>query len=205
MRARVVVLANGILTTKLARIKGMESFAGESFHTSRWNYDVDLAGKRVGIIGTGATAVQVIPKSPRWSANFTCFSARPRRLMCAINGPPRRRRSPPGRRSPAGPRAPRTTGQNTSGRAALKGNDDYLAGRVADFKERKSHGRKLSPEELIEKQLDTNFRIMEQIRARVDAVVRIRPPPPRSSPITPMAVSGRPSMTSFYRPSTCRM
>ena len=48
MRARFVVLANGILTTpRLARIKGMESFAGESFHTSRWNYHVDLAGKRV--------------------------------------------------------------------------------------------------------------------------------------------------------------
>ncbi len=54
MRARYVVLANGILTTpKLARIKGMETFQGEAFHTSRWNYNVDLAGKRVGIIGTG--------------------------------------------------------------------------------------------------------------------------------------------------------
>ncbi|MEQ9124960.1 MAG: monooxygenase, partial [Alphaproteobacteria bacterium] len=56
MRARYVVLANGILTTpRLARIDGMETFEGEAFHTSRWNYNVDLAGKRVGIIGTGAT------------------------------------------------------------------------------------------------------------------------------------------------------
>ena len=39
-------VANGILTTpKLARIRGMETFEGESFHTSRWDYDVDLAGK----------------------------------------------------------------------------------------------------------------------------------------------------------------
>ena len=54
MRARFVILANGILTTpKLARIHGMETFEGDSFHTSRWNYDVDLHGKRVGIIGTG--------------------------------------------------------------------------------------------------------------------------------------------------------
>ena len=63
MRARYVVLANGILTTpKLARIEGMESFKGKTFHTSRWDYTIDLEGKRVGIIGTGATAVQVIPE-----------------------------------------------------------------------------------------------------------------------------------------------
>ena len=63
MRARFVILANGILTTpKLARIEGMETFKGESFHTSRWNYNIDLHGKRVGIIGTGATAVQAIPE-----------------------------------------------------------------------------------------------------------------------------------------------
>jgi cyclohexanone monooxygenase len=51
VRARYVVLANGSLTTpKLARIEGIETFAGEAFHTSRWDYNVDLAGKRVGII-----------------------------------------------------------------------------------------------------------------------------------------------------------
>ena len=45
MRARYVVLANGILTTpKLARIDGMETYQGESFHTSRWDYNIDLEG-----------------------------------------------------------------------------------------------------------------------------------------------------------------
>ena len=59
MRAKYVVLANGILTTpKLARIDGMQSFQGDSFHTSRWNYYIDLKDKRVGIIGTGATSVR---------------------------------------------------------------------------------------------------------------------------------------------------
>ena len=43
--------------------------------------------------------------------------------------------------------------------------------RCADFKERKEHERELTPEELVQKQLDSNFRIMEQIRARVDAIV----------------------------------
>src|SRR3984885_8172430 len=78
MRARFVVLANGILTTpKLARIEGMETFKGESFHTSRWNYHIDLTGKRVGIIGTGATAVQVIPEIAKVVGELYVFQRTP--------------------------------------------------------------------------------------------------------------------------------
>ena len=54
----------------------------------------------------------------------------------------------------------------SSGRTALQGNDAFLSGRVADFKVRKKHAKPLSPEELIEKQLNTNFRIMEQSVAK---------------------------------------
>ncbi len=68
MKARFVICANGTLAKpKLSKIKGMESFQGHSFHSSRWDYDYtkqDLSGledKVVGIIGTGATAVQAIP------------------------------------------------------------------------------------------------------------------------------------------------
>jgi cation diffusion facilitator CzcD-associated flavoprotein CzcO len=68
MRATFVVCANGTLTKpKLSRIAGMERFQGHSFHTSRWDYEYTgadlskLSDKVVGIIGTGATAVQAIP------------------------------------------------------------------------------------------------------------------------------------------------
>jgi len=68
MKARFVICANGILSKpKLTKIQGMETFKGHSFHTSRWDYAYtgdDLSGlkdKRVGIIGTGATAVQAVP------------------------------------------------------------------------------------------------------------------------------------------------
>ncbi len=68
MRAQFVICANGTLSKpKLSRIAGMESFAGHSFHTSRWDYDYtgadlkNLKDKVVGIIGTGATAVQAVP------------------------------------------------------------------------------------------------------------------------------------------------
>src|SRR5439155_25255779 len=78
MRARFVVLANGILTSpKLARIEGMETFEGEAFHTSRWNYDVELEGKRVGIIGTGATAVQAIPELAKIVKELYVFQRTP--------------------------------------------------------------------------------------------------------------------------------
>jgi cyclohexanone monooxygenase len=78
MTARIVILANGILTSpKLARIEGMATFQGDAFHTSRWNYDVDLTGKRVGIIGTGATAVQAIPELARIAGHLYVFQRTP--------------------------------------------------------------------------------------------------------------------------------
>ncbi|HKV54273.1 MAG TPA: NAD(P)/FAD-dependent oxidoreductase [Candidatus Binataceae bacterium] len=68
IRARFVICANGTLSKpKLSKIAGMETFKGHSFHTSRWDYAYtkpDLSGlseKVVGIIGTGASAVQAIP------------------------------------------------------------------------------------------------------------------------------------------------
>ena len=68
MRAQFVICANGTLSKpKLSRIAGMETFAGHSFHTSRWDYQYtgadlsNLKDKVVGIIGTGATAVQAVP------------------------------------------------------------------------------------------------------------------------------------------------
>jgi cyclohexanone monooxygenase len=173
MRARYVILANGILTSpKLARIGGMETFAGDSFHTSRWHYDVDLEGKTVGIIGTGATAVQVIPELAKIVSDLYVFQRTP----SSIDVRDQRATSPGEIESwkdePGWARARRKRFSRISaGRTAIQANDDYLAGKVADFKERKQHDRKLTPGEMVEKQLDSNFRIMEQIRARVDAIV----------------------------------
>ena len=173
MRARYVILANGILTTpKLARIEGMQSFQGESFHTSRWDYNIDLKDKRVGIIGTGATAVQAIPELAKYVKELYVFQRTP----SSIDVRDQRETTPEEfdtwATEPGWARARRARfAKISAGRTAMKANDDYLAGKVADFKVRKKHARELSPEELVQKQLDTNFRIMEQIRARVDAIV----------------------------------
>lgn len=72
MRARHVVISSGTLSQpKLPGIPGIETFKGHTFHTSRWDYDytggdsggglTGLADKRVALIGTGATAIQVVP------------------------------------------------------------------------------------------------------------------------------------------------
>ncbi len=173
MKARFVILANGILTTpKLARIKGMETFAGESFHTSRWNYDVDLEGKTVGIIGTGATAVQVIPELAKVVGDLYVFQRTPSTIDVRDQRPTSPEEMAAWQKEPGWARARRARFARISeGRTAIQGNDDYLAGKVDDYKERKAHREKLPMEKLVEKQLDTNFRIMEQIRARVDAIV----------------------------------
>ena len=174
MRARYVVLANGILTTpKLARIEGMETFKGQSFHTSRWDYKVELEGKRVGIIGTGATAVQAIPELAKIVKQLVVFQRTPSTIDVRDQRATTSDEIEAWSKQPGWALARRDRlAQISSGRTALQGNDDYLSGKVADFKQRKQHERALTPQEMIQKQLDTNFRIMEQIRARVDAIVK---------------------------------
>ena len=173
MRARYLIQANGILTTpKLARIEGMETFRGESFHTSRWRYDVALDGKRVGIIGTGATAVQVIPELAKVAAELYVFQRTPSTIDVRDQRETKQEEIDEWAHEPGWARARRKRFARISeGRTAIQANDDYLAGRVADFRKRKKHTTKLTREERVQKQLNTNFRIMEQIRARVDTII----------------------------------
>ena len=60
--AEALVLATGQLNQpSFPPIEGLDEFAGHSFHSARWDHDYDLAGKRVAVIGTGASAVQFVP------------------------------------------------------------------------------------------------------------------------------------------------
>ena len=88
LSTRFFVLAGGILhKAKLPGIDGIEDFAGKAFHTSRWDYGYTggsptepmdhLADKRVGIIGTGATAVQVVPQIARVAKELYVFQRTP--------------------------------------------------------------------------------------------------------------------------------
>ncbi|MEC7380196.1 MAG: NAD(P)/FAD-dependent oxidoreductase, partial [Pseudomonadota bacterium] len=73
-----VVCANGPLSSpRMPEIPGVDRFQGQSFHTARWDYSVDLRGKRVGIIGTGASAAQVITSIADDVDTLTVFQRTP--------------------------------------------------------------------------------------------------------------------------------
>ncbi len=76
--ARFLLNASGALTVpRRPDIDGVDTFAGITMHTARWDHDVDLAGKRVAIIGTGASAVQVIPEIAPIVQTLTVFQRTP--------------------------------------------------------------------------------------------------------------------------------
>ncbi|WP_228504353.1 flavin-containing monooxygenase [Clavibacter phaseoli] len=98
MRARFVIMSSGTLTTpKLPGIPGIETFQGHTFHTSRWDYDytggtpdgalTGLADKRVAVIGTGATGLQVIPHVGRDAEQLIVFQRTPSTVDVRDNRP----------------------------------------------------------------------------------------------------------------------
>jgi cation diffusion facilitator CzcD-associated flavoprotein CzcO len=76
--ARHVIDATGVLTQpKLPEIPGVDGFAGTTLHTARWDHSQDLRGKRVAVIGTGASAVQLIPAIAEEVEHLTVFQRTP--------------------------------------------------------------------------------------------------------------------------------
>ncbi|GAB2457182.1 flavin-containing monooxygenase [Jatrophihabitans fulvus] len=74
LQADAVVLAVGQLNQPaLPRLPGLDTFRGTAFHSARWNHDYDLTGKRVAVIGTGASAVQFVPPVAEAAGHTTVF------------------------------------------------------------------------------------------------------------------------------------
>ncbi len=89
VRARFLITAVGILSAQnIPGFAGIESFKGESFHTARWPKErVDFTGKRVGVIGTGATAVQLITEIAQEVGHLTVFQRTANFCAPLRNGP----------------------------------------------------------------------------------------------------------------------
>lgn len=98
IRARFVIGANGSMhLPKLPGIPGLENFKGKEFHTSRWDYNftggntygnlTGLADKRVAIIGSGATAIQIVPVVGQWAKHLYMFQRTPSGVDARNNRP----------------------------------------------------------------------------------------------------------------------
>jgi cation diffusion facilitator CzcD-associated flavoprotein CzcO len=78
LNAEILISACGQLNQPaLPSIPGIEEFQGEAFHSARWRHDLDLAGKRVAVIGTGASAIQFVPQIQPQVAELKLFQRSP--------------------------------------------------------------------------------------------------------------------------------
>jgi cation diffusion facilitator CzcD-associated flavoprotein CzcO len=112
LTARYVVGATGVFSQpKPPEIPGLDEFAGTVMHTARWDHEVDLRGRRVALIGTGASAVQVIPAIAPEVERLTVLQRTPVWCLPKPDGPiaPRMRRIL--ERVPAARRAARAASQ----------------------------------------------------------------------------------------------
>jgi cation diffusion facilitator CzcD-associated flavoprotein CzcO len=187
MRARYVVVSNGTLDRpKLPGIPGVETFAGHTFHTSRWDYGYTggdasgglhgLADKRVALIGTGATAIQVVPHLGRDAQHLYVFQRTPSTVDYRGNRP-----------TDAGWAASLRPGWQ---RRRMENFLDIVSGGQADedlvgdaWTESARLLRKLTaggdqdsltPEERERAEEILDFRKMNQVRARVESIVHDR-------------------------------
>ncbi|MEB3983533.1 NAD(P)/FAD-dependent oxidoreductase [Mycobacterium sp. 663a-19] len=82
LTTRFLISATGFLSQpNTPQIPGIESFAGKIIHTTAWDHGYDLGGRRVGIIGTGATAVQLIPKLAAKAGELTVYQRTPTHVV----------------------------------------------------------------------------------------------------------------------------
>ncbi|GAA2536199.1 flavin-containing monooxygenase [Mycolicibacterium diernhoferi] len=78
LSARYLITATGFLSQpKIPDIPGIDNFAGRVIHTTDWDDDYDPAGQRIAVIGTGATAVQLIPELAKTAADLTVYQRTP--------------------------------------------------------------------------------------------------------------------------------
>ncbi|MGH6782152.1 MAG: flavin-containing monooxygenase, partial [Sphingomonadaceae bacterium] len=86
LAADIVIAATGVLHhPKLPEIEGLESFAGQAFHSARWLDGIELEGKRVGIVGNGSTGVQIVSALSGVAAKTVHFQRSPQWIMPVPN------------------------------------------------------------------------------------------------------------------------
>ena len=189
MTADFVVLACGRQSLpKLPRIPGIENFEGHAFHSSRWDYGytkgdnkgglVGLSGKNVAVVGTGATAIQIVPQVAKWAKETYVFQRTPSTVGQRDNcetGPDWADMTRPGWQKERRYNFQRTL-QGLIGPEDDIVRDGWTAyfGRVvkvSDAEASAALGRPLSKEEKEVLAEISDFRLMNEVRARIDKIV----------------------------------
>jgi cyclohexanone monooxygenase len=186
--AQFLAMGTGPLhVPKLPGIPGIESFRGHSFHTSRWDYEYtggdpsgapldNLADKRVAIIGTGATSVQVVPNLAGACKELYVFQRTPSSVDVRDNRPT----DPEWFAEIATPGWQQRWLENfTANQTGGFADEDLVMDGWTDLSRRirwkimavASEGGAMTPEKMMEAFEDSDFEKMEEIRARVDSIV----------------------------------
>ncbi len=187
IKARFVIMANGVLNMpKLPGIAGIDNFKGKIFHTARWDYDYTggsytspvldrLSGKKVALVGTGATAIQAVPHLADYAQHLyvvqrtpSCVDARP---------------NPPTDQAWAASLTPgwQAERQDNFHRGAMEGFGPDDVDLVCDFWTEISRNMKaelaaqgwpaLPMEDLLQLRERTDYQVMERMRRRVDEFI----------------------------------
>ncbi len=179
LAVRFVIIAGGVLhKAKLPGIPGIETFQGHSFHTSRWDYAYTgggplggldkLADKRVGIIGTGATAVQAIPHLGASAKQLYVLQRTPSGVGVRGNQPTDQEWV---KTLKPGWQQERIVNFSAIVSGRVQDADLVRDGWTYIFQDQESR-RAETPEQAAELRQLADFRNMEEIRARVDAIVK---------------------------------
>ena len=181
IEARFVIMSSGPLhRPKLPGVEGIETFAGHSFHTSRWDYDYTggdaeggldrLADKRVGVVGTGASALQCVPHLAEACEHLYVFQRTPASVDVRANAPT----DPEWVKSlTPGWHKARIENFNTLLTTGLA-EEDLVNDGWTDVISKLIHGAmkgQVTLEGILEAMELADFEKMEQIRARVDELV----------------------------------
>jgi cyclohexanone monooxygenase len=188
-KSRFVAMATGPLNRpKLPGIPGINEFKGHTFHTSRWDYAytggdssgglTGLADKRVGIIGTGATAIQCVPHLGEWAKQLHVFQRTPSSVDVRNNAPTDRAWAAA---LTAGWQKRRMDNFNALTSGADQDEDLVGDGWTDIFRSLSGKplkaiaerlGRRLTNDERSELQTLADYRKMNQVRGRVDDIVK---------------------------------
>ena len=187
IRARFVIMANGLLNIpKLPGIPGIHGFKGHMFHTARWDYDYTggsekrpildkLADKRVALVGTGATAIQLVPYLGKYAKQFYVLQRTPSCVDSRRNSetdPEWVKTLEPGWQAER-----RDNFHRGANERFLKGEKDLICdiwtevNRNLSAEQEEQGWPELTAEEFAARFEVMDFRVMERLRRRVDAIV----------------------------------